>query len=333
MSKKILSLVFSAIMLMFGCTDIPLVENDIITQDTVCNENTDWKAYSIWTYVDDKSIVVPGLRQNFVPQGIAYWSDENLFIISGYFLPAENGIKSALIGVNASSGKLDGVYMLADKFGKRIDGHFSGVAVTDKNLYLSHNKYLLQVPLESLKKAESGSIVGIASRYEVGIRDGGCNYADDVLWVCEHRRNGGTNGFGRMIGYRVRDSGELMPYCLFLVPEKVQGITVTESGRLVFSISYGRKNPSTILVYEDPRETTPDGYELLGNAEVPVWELKEDCAAMKLTAPPMSEGCCTVGEKIYLIYESASYLYRDFTPNNRSVDPTDRIWKIDLNKE
>ena len=336
MPKRIFAFVFSAIVLVCGSSESPYADIQMFSQDSVCEETIDLTDYSILPYVKEKEIVVPALNQNFIPQGIAFWSAQNWLIISGYFKPVCNGVKSALLAVNATSGQFEGIYTLVDQYGERIEGHFSGVAITDRDLYLSHGTSLLQVPLNSIKMGGATDSLPVIQSHETGIDIGSCNYSDGILWICEHynsKKNPQIEaaGSGLMIGYCVSDSGLLTPYCIYRVPEKVQGITITKDGQLVFSISYGRANPSVILVYKDLRLNTPDGYGMVGDVEVPVWNIGENCAELILSAPPMSEGCCAVGESVYLIYESAANYYRVLQPYNRSVDPTDRVWRINFN--
>ncbi len=339
MGKKILLLVLVSAVLMIGCYD----RNSILllpyTQISVCTMGSDYEQYGVTQYVDSREIIIPALEQKFIPQGIAYWHGKDWLILSGYYKPAEKETGATLLAVNATTGKLERVFSLTDSQGKKLDGHFSGVAVTENDLYLTHGAYLLQVPLWHMESPFISNDLYVTKKHRIGIKDGSCSYSDGILWVCEHYRKPeqlsetDEEGFGQMVGYRLDETGILIPYCMFQVPEKVQGTTITLDGRLVFSTSYGRTNASQLLVFEDPRENTPDGYVFVSGHEVPMWTLDVDDASMNLTAPPMSEGCCSVGKSIYLIFESAAYYYRAFDPNHRSVDPTDRIWEIVLVNE
>lgn len=333
MAKKLISVLAASVILLVGCYE----ENDATisySQIPVCSIEAEFDQYAVMKYVVNRDIIIPALEQKFIPQGIAYWVKKDWLILSGYYRPEEKGASATLLAVNATTGKLEGAYSVSDRSGEKIEGHFSGIAVAEKDLYLTHGTYLLQIPLRSLELPSNRGKLFVARKHKIGIKDGSCNYSDDILWVCEHYREADiqfdnrTPGYGRMVGYRMDRSGSPVPYCIFLVPEKVQGTTFASDGKLVLSTSYGRTNASEIFVYDDPRAYTPDGYALVEEHEVPVWILNN--ATMKLSAPPMSEGCCTVGNSIYLLFESAAYYYRAFDPHNRSVDPTDRVWKIQL---
>ena len=305
------------------------------TQTPVCSLMPDVQRYDVMEYVKNRDIIIPALEQNYIPQGIAYWPKRNWLIISGYYKPADSYAGAPLLAVNATTGELEGAFGVADTQGKRISGHFSGIAVTDRDVILTHGSRLLKFSLEQLEFLGSTGSLIVEKEFITVIEDGGCNYSDGILWVSEHylkESPDSESNHGLMVGYRLEDASSPVPYCVFHVPEKVQGTTITSDGMLLLSTSYGRTNESRLFVYEDPRGDTPDSHVLISGHEVPVWNLRERDIVMDITAPPMSEGCCSVDTDIYLIFESAAYYYRAFHPDNRSTDPTDRIWQISFSR-
>lgn len=332
MTKRILSIV--TIALLFGCglrEKLPLNEQ-VITQNAVCDSVPEYGQYSVMQYVAQQKDIIPALEQMFVPQGLAYWAQKDWWFISGYFRPVNVMDGGALIAVDAKTGKYAGIWSIVDGDGNCLDGHFSGIAVTERDLYVSHGSELLRVSLRGVDEVGTPGVVNISESLRTGIHEAGCNYSNGILWVCEHFRSMDirTNASGKMIGYKVDGSGGINPDCVLLVPEKVQGITVSADGLFIFSVSYGRTNPSEIVIYSDPRKFLPDSYVKIAGKIVPLWDLKDEMPLLNLSAPPMSEGCCAVGDDIYLIFESAAYYYRVYHPYYRSVDPTDRIWKLNL---
>jgi hypothetical protein len=172
--------------------------------------------------------------------------------------------------------------------------------------------------------------------------DGGtCSYANDRLWVSEHYEpkdyplrgehtvtaGDGTVRHAWMVGYRV-DGECVVPQCVFAVPDRVQGVAVLNDGRVVLSCSYGRTNPSEILICKDPTEQVPLCWVTMDGQSIPLWCLDEKAVLQRVAAPPMSEGCCVVDDSVYILFESGAYYYREFTPGNTAVDPTDKIWRF-----
>lgn len=330
-----------------GCTEPVLPENSAFfscTQEAVCSGRIDRDAYGFFDLAADTGIIVPGLRQNFVPQGIAYWEGKNWLMLSGYFMPLSRSFASAVLAVDLETGNLAGEYTLADAMGREYGGHFSGVAVTKTDLYVTGPYCLYRVPLMEIVRTGKQGVLQVAQKLPVSVAAGSCNYSDNTLWVGEYYEsrayplkgdhliecNDGTIHHAWMVGYRITGSGGLKPYCVFSVPDKIQGITVLADGSILLSQSYGRTNPSSLLLCQDPRRDTPDKSIELEGYTVPLWCLDSVNGMESICAPPMAEGCCAAGDKVFLIYESAAYYYRAFAPDNTAVDPTDKIWMLTM---
>lgn len=320
-----------------GSSEVPALF--CCTQETVCSAVIDREAYDFFENGYDSGMIVPGLLQNFVPQGIACWEAKSWLMISGYFMPA-SGASAAVLAVDMKTGLLAGEYTLVDESGREYGGHFSGVAVTETDMYVTGPNCLYRVPLQQIARAGRKGALAVLQELPVSADPGSCNYSDEILWVCEHYQSqayplkgehvtvcgDGQIYYAWMIGYKMTHRGTLKPYCVFSVPDRIQGITVLADGRIFLSQSYGRNNPSSLLLCQDPRQRTPDAYVNLEGRKVPLWHLDSKNGMQSISAPPMSEGCCAVAGEVYLVYESAAYYYRAFAPKNSAADPTDKIW-------
>lgn len=339
----------SIVLAMFavGCSPYKGTGMLLYTQTSVCDGRIDCEKYDFFQNAQDSGIIVPALEQNFIPQGIAYWEEQNRLLISGYFKPNPRSSSARILTVDANTGEFVGVYSLVDRYGRSIGSHFSGLAVTESNLFVVEEQNLFCVSLEELQRAGKSGTLRVSDICMLDVVGGTCNYANDILWICEHyqeddyplrgahdvKGKDGTVFHAWMVGYRISDSGDLRPYRAFAVPDKIQGISVLEDGRIILSSSYGRKNPSKLLIYNDPGENPPDGYVEIWGAKTPIWCLDSANGIMEYTAPPMSEGCCLVNDRLYLIFESGAYYYRAYETNHVAVDPTDKIWVLDLPKK
>lgn len=334
----------AAVFFFFGCSGEAGRASDQVlsyTQDAVCTNSIDEAVYDIFTLSPEMEYIIPGLRQNFVPQGIGFWKERDVLLISGYFKPVENAA-GIILAVSSVSGELVGEYQLLKENGTAVTGHFAGLAITGTDLFVTGDGCLYRIALKDITGAKKS--LQVRQTIPVSVETAACNFSDGILWICEHYRRGdaplrkpqtmisndGEEYHAWMVGYQITAMGRLRPYCVFAVPDCIQGITVTDGGTVVLTQSYGRANGSKLFLCRDPRESTPDGYVTMGQFQVPLWYLDGENGWEVYDAPPMAEGCCAHGGKLYLLFESAAYYYRAFDPANIARDPTDRIWKMDI---
>ena len=333
MKRVICAVLFVAILLLNGCGQL---QKDCIfycTQERICEEDVGSAMYAVGV---DTGIAMPGLKQNFVPQGICHLQ-ENKLIISGYFMPASDVYCSALLAVDCESGALLGEYTLVDSMGKGIGGHFSGVAATERDLYVTGPKSLYRISLKSISEIGSRGALKVEEELPIDISADACNYSAGELWVCEYYQEesyllepshrilcaDGQEHHAWMICYAVEDGLEIK--CIMSIPDKIQGITMLSDGRLCLSQSYGRENASALLLYDDPRSSQPDAMVNVEGEYIPLWHLDDAHLLQMISIPPMSEGCCAVDGGIYLIFESAAYYYNGMDPDKRSTYPIDTV--------
>ena len=317
-----------------GCTERAV----FCTQERVCKEGSIPDSYELLFYGRDTGFVIPGLKQNFVPQGLAVWQEANTLLLSGYFMPLSGSVSSVLLALDGTNGKLVGEYTLIDSVGRNIGGHFSGVAVTERDLIVTGDHCLYRIPLACLGKGRT--TLKVEQIIPLEISSDSCGFGRGELWVCEYYQQNrfplqeehvvfcgdGTEHHAWMVCYAFEDGLEAK--CVFSIPDKIQGVAVLKDGALLLSQSYGRKNASSLLVYDDPRSQPPDSYVMLADRMLPMWNLDKEHLRQNISAPPMTEGCCGSKDGVYLIFESAAYYYRSFNADNRSIHPTDTIWLI-----
>lgn len=343
--KRIICICVSvALGLLPGCAEPAEKPQFFCTQERVCDLRYGEREYDLLQSGEDTGIVIPGLKQNFVPQGICYIKAEDLILLSGYFMPLSGKLSSALLALDGATGELVGEYTLTDASGRNVGGHFSGIGASEWDLYVTGRNCLYRVALSSLLDAGSRGAIPVEQKIPMEISADACNFSQGELWVCEYyqedkyplegnhemRCEDQTVHHAWMLGYAVEDGLELK--CIFSVPDKVQGITRLADGSFLLSQSYGRKNPSSVLIYEDPRGQMPDAVVEVDGEKIPLWHLDSGHLLQCVSAPPMSEGCCVKGEGVYLLFESAAYYYNGLDPNNRSTHPTDTIWYYKFEK-
>lgn len=103
-----------------------------------------------------------------------------------------------------------------------------------------------------------------------------------------------------------------LPAAILSVRQKVQGIAFLE-GHILLSMSYGRKDHSTLAVYKihpGGKENPHDSAQVRGKA-VPVWFLDGlNKIGQDIDFPPMSEGITAVKGRLGVIFESGAEKYK-----------------------
>ena len=86
----------------------------------------------------EPGLVIPGLAENLIPQGMDQCDETGILYISGYY--TTDGKSSAILAVDTATGELTAEYLLLNADGTPFDGHVGGVAVSEDTLYVSGQK-------------------------------------------------------------------------------------------------------------------------------------------------------------------------------------------------
>ena len=97
------------------------------TQKSVANFNG-YTAYKPFIKIAERSFVIPGLDESFVPQGIAFSESINSFMISGY---CDKGGAAHILTVDYSSGRINGEYKIL-----KSDGFFFIIALQCLKIFI-----------------------------------------------------------------------------------------------------------------------------------------------------------------------------------------------------
>ncbi|MBQ4552411.1 MAG: hypothetical protein IJA59_05635 [Clostridia bacterium] len=315
------------------------------------------KNYQDFWNAGEFSVTIPGLTEDFIPQGIAYYAPQDLIIFSGYtkdeFMPC------ALMAVERSTNKLVKEIFLAHEDGSEYKGHSGGVCVTRKNIYISDDNHLYRISLDTFLNADNSCVYNFEETISVPCTASFCQYNYGVLWVGEFERTtlnpfekqyetdpshhlkveGGKNT-GWVLGYELTDtenefdpsrlsaSGAIPNYILSTT-ERIQGFTISRD-LIYLSQSYGRKNSSTIYRHRNVLRETPHSYTTIYGTQVPLWVLDKSTITAELVAPPMSESLCTIDERVYIAFESGAAYYRiPLDDKGPAKDPVDRVFRLD----
>ena len=293
-------------------------------------------AYARFEASGELSVVIPGLKEGFVPQGITYLPGEDALLFAGYSGGEEN---SALLEVSRQTGEMIRQVKLNNADGSKYTGHAGGVCATESDIYVSNAHKLYRISLETFEKLPADAYCAFEEEIPVPVNSSYCSYADGVLWVGEFQYGGDyttdashrvstADGLQRAwtCGYVMADGQDFsVPDYILSMTERIQGMT-TLDGKIYLSQSYGRKNDSLIYRYADVLSGEPDQTVEVNGREAPLWILDSTVREDALLCPPMTECLCTIEGEIYVAFESAAQTYMN--PANPSAHPMDRVFRL-----
>ncbi len=285
--------------------------------------------------------VIPGLEQNLVPQGMAYWADENLMIISSY---ASNKSGGVLTFINMNDGALNKILYLNNSDKTPHTGHLGGLAVSRKHLWIASGPGVYPVALEKLKTAEGSILLPALIKTETKASFATCS--DNILWVGEFTKEDGSYPVseehkstardgklhrGWLAGFKLEAStdminlenttaGKVTPHYIISIPDEIQGAAFFDNG-MVLSASFGRQNSSRLLLFQNPLGEPPHSSQnVFPGREIALYYLDDTNKTGELRIPPMSEAVVNYKNSIGVLFESAASKYR-----RTALYPLDRI--------
>jgi hypothetical protein len=226
---------------------------------------------------DRGGALIPGKDSQFVPQGLAYWPEQDALVISYY---DSKGGKSRLAIIDRGSGAKRKILVL------NTDGHVGGLAMTKNYLWVANNGKAVRYAKSKLASAKELALVKATSTYPIKASSY-MTVRANKMWVGQFNDHANGTAYRYTIG-----AGEKPVYdgVSFATPSQVQGMAVT-SRNVIWSRSYGRDNDSLI----DIRPVgAPNG-----------------TAIKAVVAPNMSEGLAIAGSTLHVVYESGSAAYAD----------------------
>ncbi len=268
-----------------------------------------------------------GLDGGFVPQGISYSKDYDMFIVSGYF---EKNQPSRIYLIDAKSQNLLKEIKLKLPSGVFYSGHAGGVCSYGKDGFVVSNGRAYHFRLSDLFTNPCGE-VNIDYTFETNNNADFCFVYEGLLFVGEFYRLGKFNteithhislnekeiNHAVVLGYKLSDLSVIgsrpVPVKALSVPDMVQGIAIN-GGRIFVSCSYGLM-PSKLFEYENVFNQKTQKYMIINEKQVPIYALSSKNLQRTYTYPEMLEEIEYVSGKLYLLFKSGSKKYRKFVRN------------------
>lgn len=313
-----------------------------ISQLSVVNTHFEGSVlYEAFNRLRSSGPLIPGLNHFLVPQGMAYREDLDQMIISAYMSDHSAGTLTIL---DMKNGSLEKVLFLHDSDGSPHRGHLGGLAVSRKFLWIASGAGIYYIPLEKLESYEDQSRVYLTEIIKTETKASFATFSENILWIGEFALKNGNYPVSKShlriddegLSYRAwmggyvldpktdmvnlpdNEAGKVFPDLILSIPDKIQGALFFQD-RIMLSESYGRKNKSRLLIYENPL------YEPGAQPEEKDWFLSDRNQRGEMILPPMSEAILWNNKGIAILFESAADKYRA-----TASFPLDRIQYLPL---
>lgn len=279
----------------------------------------------------EKTFLIPGLSDGMTHQGLAYDEEDSRFYITGY---RSDGESSQVSIVSRETGEEIKRLSLVNEDLSPFLGHVGGITLSGDYVYMADSNGLAVFLKSEFDSAENGDKVISVGTFETASSDDSMKVAfvhaeGDRIFLGEFYReenyptpdshkvtcSDGSVNPALILEYR------LDPTCEFgiskeitraySVPGLVQGVCLTDDGKMCLSTSYGPAF-SHILIYSV--SAPEDNINVLGqNTELCI--LDSGSLVCDIKAAPMSEEIVLVDGKLYAMCESATdkYVFGKFT--------------------
>ncbi|CAN7752811.1 hypothetical protein [Paenibacillus sp. LjRoot56] len=279
--------------------------------------------------------VIPALKQNAIPQGMAYLEEKNWLLVTHY---REDGKPSIISVIDEKSGEMLKALEIFKNETTPYTGHAGGVAVSNKYIWISSEGNAYYFPKDDLLQADKTGKIVFKGAVQTDTRASFNAFADGILWVGEFAQGASyptdvshymTNRDEKehkawAVGYKLdpstdlpsgsklQASGPVVPDMIISLPDSVQGMYL-DKGSLWLSQSYGRNSISDLTRYKNNLSDKPHTTVKLGQSEVPVWFLDNKNKMEKMEIAPMAEGIFKWKGHMYILFESGATKYKTST--------------------
>ncbi|MBQ5362393.1 MAG: hypothetical protein IIU63_03510 [Clostridia bacterium] len=276
----------------------------------------------------EKAFFIPGLKEGYVPQGMHYCEDEEVFLLSGYFAA---GGASPIYVVDAVTGECLQKVVLQNKDGTAFTGHGSGITRNGDFVYVSGESEPLNVySYAEIMAAEYGASIRclgdilLSVSEEDYVTPSCLTIHDGVLTVGEFylkekyptlpshhvTTKAGDVHYALAVDFALDENAELgistTPIKAYSIPGRVQGMCFN-GDRVYVSTSWSFAF-SYILEYDLTRSEEQGTIEVMGTT-VPLYAMDSASLIKDYKIAPMSEELAFVNGKLYVYCESACSKY------------------------
>lgn len=290
-----------------------------------------WMHFPMSDYyaASEKAFRIPGLDENYVPQGFFYDEENGHLLAGGY---CSDKTASPVYVIDPESGECQKRIRLAEEDGSDFCGHASGIAAYEDFMYITggddHCLYVWSY--RDLLSAEDGESISCLGSFSTKASDSDSvdvsfvtvsgdrmivgEFYDDPLYptLDSHKMTTSAGDYHQALAIEYRLSPdapfgiEPTPIAAYSLPDCVQGLAV-EGENIYLSTSYGLSF-SKIYEHRESALTYEGTIEVLGEL-LPLYAMDSASLTYTYETPPMSEEIVFLDGKLYIMCESASNKY------------------------
>lgn len=279
----------------------------------------------------EKAFIIPGLSDGMTHQGLAYDSENDTFLITGY---RSDGNASQVSVVSKADGKEVKRLYLANEDGSAFTGHVGGITVYGKYVYVADTDGLYAFNRSDIVDAADGGSIKAVGLFKTSAAGDTLGVAfthveGDMIYVGEFYREenyptpdshkyktaAGDDNTALILAYKLDAAAPLgisdKIECAYSARGLVQGMCFDADGRIYLSTSYAVAF-SHIYIYDATKE---EGTVTVLGQTVPRYVLDSSTQKGDIKLAPMSEEIVIVDGKLYTMCESATnkYFFGKFT--------------------
>lgn len=270
---------------------------------------------------------MPGIHENYVPQGFDYDDEEGIFLSTGYMADKT----ASRIYVMDEKGENVRYTSLQKKNGTIYKGHTGGIAHFNEFLYIPGSTGVDVFSYQDIKDGKQttkllGSVVtyndpAYCYIYNGYLFTGSYFYKTDDVIDAEHVTTpNGNKNTGIITVFKLDATKEFgidpTLKAVISTKDRAQGMCFTDDGDLILSTSSGL-SISQLTVYNLSNLSKTDNKDVDGEfpIDAPWYYLEDDDVKQTIEAPPMAEELVYKDGKIYVMNESAcnKYIFGKFT--------------------
>ena len=246
----------------------------------------------------------PGLKDDFIPQGITYRN--GFYYTTGYM---KDGSASRIYKAHPQLGE---IYVTLQSNGEDFVGHTGGLQYTDGSFYLANESlgvFIFDASL--LLDARNEDVIEIGYPHKVNNNSSFVFSDDEFLYVGEFNNDKNyisdnkityNDVTHRAIVSQYYPHDLTKPIAIYSIPNEIQGFCKTDDGRIVLSRSYSVSS-SNFFIYEGKDIiNTNTSYD-----NAPLFFLDEP--TRNVEGPAMSEDLDYEDGKVITLFESACNKY------------------------
>lgn len=285
---------------------------------------------------------LPGLDDDFVPQGMCFIESINSFAVSGYLPDDEDGNErfSRIYLINAETNESKA--LIIDGY----SGHAGGIASHGDDVWISSggssssNGTVYHLGASYINSLTDGDSIAFDGSFKVKTKGSFLYCSDDTLWVGEFysgdKKGNHTNeehhyggnhslacGYSLPLSVDYSLNEAVAPDVVLSIPDKAQGMSINKDGKVIFSTSYGRRNDSTLWIFDNYENWEKSEITVFGKENIPLYISGKDSLVGKIKMPTLMEGIDYHNNKLYIIYESGAKLYSDAKEIHKNLWETD----------